>query len=152
MGSGTKVKRKLVLESTMIINFYRIPFSFIFKLNILQWFYEWTVKFSFWDSASCCACFIKVTRKNHPSQQLFKAFIVFYTSTTTCFGLHRPSSGGTHNIIYKEVTTDPLPVVQIVLCTLFDKWCHRLSKCDCEVSTRACNHFVFNIRCWKCGC
>jgi hypothetical protein len=57
---------------------------------------------------------IKVIRKNRPSQQLFKEFIVFYTSTATWFGLHRPSSGGTHNIIYKEViilTTDLLSVV-----------------------------------------
>jgi hypothetical protein len=39
-----------------------------------------------------------------------------YTSTATCFGLYRPSSGGTQ--IYKEVTTlttDPLYTVQIVL-------------------------------------
>jgi hypothetical protein len=41
-------------------------------------------------------------KKNRPSQQLFKAFIVFYTSTATCFGLHWPSSSGTHNIIYKK--------------------------------------------------
>jgi hypothetical protein len=52
-----------------------------------------------------------------------------YTSTATCFSLHWPSSGGIHNIIYKEViilTTDLLSVVQIVLCTLFDKCCRRL--------------------------
>jgi hypothetical protein len=110
------------------------------------------IRFSFWGSASCCTRFIKVIRKNRLSQQLFKVFIVFYTSTATCFGLHWPSSGGVHYIIYKEAiipTTDPLSIVQIVLCTLFDKCCHRLSKCDCEVSNRACNHFVFNIRCWN---
>jgi hypothetical protein len=81
----------------------------------------------------------RLSGKNRPPQQLFKAFIVFYTSTATCFGLHWPSSGGTHNIIYKEViifTADPLSVVQIVLCMLFDKR-SCLSKCDCEVSTGA---------------
>jgi hypothetical protein len=43
-----------------------------------------------------------IKKKNRPLQQLFKAFVVFYTSTATCFGLHWPSSGGTHNIIYKR--------------------------------------------------
>jgi hypothetical protein len=50
----------------------------------------------------------RLSERNRPSQQLFKAFIVFYTSTATCFGLHWPSSGGTHNIIYKEVTYSKL--------------------------------------------
>jgi hypothetical protein len=79
----------------------------------------------------------RLSEKNGTSQQLFKVFIVFYTSTVTCFGPHWPSSDGIHNIIYKEViilTTDPLSVVQIVLCTLFDKCCSHLYKCDCEVS------------------
>jgi hypothetical protein len=40
---------------------------------------------------------------------------------------------------------DPLSVVQTVLCTLFGKCCRRLFKYDCEVSTHACNHFVFII-------
>jgi hypothetical protein len=59
-----------------------------------------------------------------------------YSSTATCFGPHWPSSAGTHNIIYKEVilTTDSLSVVQTILCTLFDRCCRRLFKCDCEVS------------------
>jgi hypothetical protein len=112
-------------------------------------YYAFSFWFSFRGFAFCCACFIKIIRKICPSQQLFKAFIVFYTSTATCFGLHWPSSGGTHNIIYKEViifTTDPLSAVQIVLCTLFDKCCHRLSKCDCEVSTGACSHLVFQYQ------
>jgi hypothetical protein len=34
----------------------------------------------------------RLSGKNRPSQQLFKAFIVFYTSTATFFGLHWPSS------------------------------------------------------------
>jgi hypothetical protein len=29
---------------------------------------------------------------------------------------------------------------------LFDKCCHRLSKCDYEVSTSACNHIVFQYQ------
>jgi hypothetical protein len=71
-----------------------------------------------------------------------------YTLTATCFSPHWPSSCGTHNIIHKEViilTTDPLSVVQIALCTLFGKCCRRLFKCDCEVSTRECNNFLFII-------
>jgi hypothetical protein len=72
-------------------------------------------------------------------------FIVFILQLlhVSAFTGHRQVE---HNIIYKEViilTTDPLSVVQIVLCALFDKCCRRLFKCDCEVSTRACNHFVF---------
>jgi hypothetical protein len=84
-------------------------------------------------------------QENRPSQQPFKAFIVFILRP-----LHESAFTGhhqvEHNIIHKEViilTTDPLSAVQIVLCTLFDKCCRRLLKCDCEVSTRACNHFVF---------
>jgi hypothetical protein len=72
-----------------------------------------------------------------------------HTSTATCLGPHCPSSGGIHNVIYKEViilTTDPLCVVQIVMYTLFDRCCRRLFKCDCEICTRACNHLAFNIR------
>jgi hypothetical protein len=87
-------------------------------------------------------------QKNRLSQQLFKVFIVFYTSTATCFGPHLPSSSGTHNVIHKKVvilTTDPLSVIQIVLCALFDKSCRHLFKWDCEVSTRAGNHFVFLV-------
>jgi hypothetical protein len=66
---------------------------------------------------------------NRPSQTAVQGVYCIYTSTATCLGLHWPSSGGTHNIIYKEVfilTADPLSVVQIVLCTLFDKCCRRL--------------------------
>jgi hypothetical protein len=53
-----------------------------------------------------------------------------------------------HNIIYKEVTilaTDPLSVVQIVLCTLLGKCCRCLFKCDCEDSIRTCNRIIFII-------
>jgi hypothetical protein len=85
-------------------------------------------------------------QKNRPSQQMFKVFIVFYTSTATRFDAHWPSSVGTHCIIYKEVviiTTDPFSVVHVVLCTLLDKCCRHLFKRDDEVYTRACNHFVF---------
>jgi hypothetical protein len=91
----------------------------------------------------------RLSGKNRPSQQLFKAFIVFYTSTATCFGLHWLSSGGTHNIIYKEVIflqRIRCLLYKLLLCTLFDKCCHRLSKCDYEVYTRACNHLVFQYQ------
>jgi hypothetical protein len=62
-----------------------------------------------------------------------------YTATATCFGLHWPSSSGTHIIIYKEViilTTDALCVVQIVLCTLFDKWMRLRGIHSCMQSPR----------------
>jgi hypothetical protein len=55
----------------------------------------------------------KTVLRNNCSRLL----LYFYTSTAICFGLHWPSSRGTHSIICKEViffTTDPLSVVQIV--------------------------------------
>jgi hypothetical protein len=76
-----------------------------------------TKYFSFWGSASCCACFIKDIRKNRPSQQLFKEFIVFYTSPTTCFGPHWPSSSGAHNIIVWELCKNNNFFIYYIVCS-----------------------------------
>jgi hypothetical protein len=133
----TKTKQKQTPLSESASELYRLATA-VLRNNIIFFYF-----FSFWD----CACFIKVIRKHSPSQHLFKAFIVFlprplHVSDFT--GHHHVE----HNIIYKEVsilTMDPLSVVQIVLCALFDKCCRRLFKCDREVSTSVCNHFVFLI-------
>jgi hypothetical protein len=67
-------------------------------------------------------------QENRHLQQLFKAFIVFILRpllVSALTGHHQVE----HNIIYKEfiiLTTDPLSVIQIVLCTLFVKFCRRL--------------------------
>jgi hypothetical protein len=101
---------------------------------------------------------VKVIRKDRPSQQLFKAFIVFYTSTATCFGFHWPSSGETHNIyiyIYKDViilTTDH--------CLLYKLCCARYLTSAVMAYLNVIARYLlvhavasfFNIRCWKCGC
>jgi hypothetical protein len=103
-------------QQTTVTNACDITYKYKFSINN-RYAWEWpTSQRTLWDVS-------RLSEKPSLATTVQGVYCI-RTLTATCFGPHWPLSSGTNNIIYKEViilTTDPLSVIQIALCTLLGK-------------------------------